>query len=129
MQKHVTAVAALQIGFGIFGIALGILIIFLIGWASTFVEEPEVAVILPTLAVVIGGSLVTLSALSVIGGVGLLKYRNWARILILIISAFDLLNIPIGTAVAIYTFWVLVQDETARLFGVQSTAPIPPQGT
>jgi len=34
---------------------------------------------------------------------------------VLIISVLDLLNIPIGTAIAVYTIWVLVQDDTAKL--------------
>jgi len=28
----------------------------------------------------------------------------------------DLFNIPVGTALGIYTLWVLLQDETAKLF-------------
>ena len=28
----------------------------------------------------------------------------------------ELLNIPIGIAIGIYSIWVLVQDETAKLF-------------
>ena len=37
-------------------------------------------------------------------------------VLVLILSAIDLLNIPIGTALGIYTIWVLVQAETVVLF-------------
>jgi len=34
-----------------------------------------------------------------------------------VLSVPGLLNFPIGTAIGIYSIWVLVQDETARLFG------------
>jgi len=37
-------------------------------------------------------------------------------VLVLILSAIDLLNIPIGTALGIYTILVLVQAETVVLF-------------
>jgi hypothetical protein len=52
----------------------------------------------------------------VIGGIGLLKRRRWARILIMIIAVRDLMAIPIGTAISIYTFWVLLNEKTIQLF-------------
>ena len=52
----------------------------------------------------------------IIGGIGLFKYQNWARILILIISAIDLLNFPIGTALAIYSFIVLLDTDVISAF-------------
>ena len=33
------------------------------------------------------------------------------------LSVLALLNIPLGTALGVYSIWVLVQDETAKLFG------------
>ena len=54
-----------------------------------------------------------------IAGVGLLKYRNWARILAIILGGFKVLNItafPISTAVGIYTLVVLLSDESSTLF-------------
>jgi hypothetical protein len=31
-------------------------------------------------------------------------------------SVLDIFNVPIGTAVGIYSIWVLAQNETARIF-------------
>ena len=47
----------------------------------------------------------------IIAGYGLLKKKSWSRILILILAAFNLLNIPFGTMLGGYTFWVMLQDE------------------
>jgi len=116
MQKHITAVAALQIGFSIFGILLGLVIFFGLETLLVLIDEPGISLFLSSIVVLVGGLLLILSALGIIGGIGLLTYRNWARIMILILSVFDLFNIPFGTALAIYTFWVLVQDETVKLF-------------
>ena len=33
-----------------------------------------------------------------------------------IVAAFELLNLPFGTVLGIYSLWVLVQDETRELF-------------
>jgi hypothetical protein len=56
------------------------------------------------------------SALGIIGGIGILKRKNWARYLVMVQSVLDLFNFPIGTALGIYCVWVLAKDETARLF-------------
>jgi hypothetical protein len=52
----------------------------------------------------------------ILGGIGLLKRQEWARILIIAVSCIDLFAVPIGTALSIYAFWVLFNDETIRLF-------------
>jgi len=41
-------------------------------------------------------------------GIGLLKYREWARILTVIFAAFMLMGFPFGTALGIYALWVLL---------------------
>jgi hypothetical protein len=123
MEKHVTIVAALQIGWSILGLVFGLFLLILLGTLGTISGDEEALVILPLIGVLLGGTLIILSALGILGGFGLLKYRNWARILILVLSALDLLNFPLGTALAVYTVWVLVQGETAQLFGQQPVQP------
>ena len=63
-----------------------------------------------------GVFLFLLSFPGIIGGIGLLKYKNWARYLVLLLAVFDLFMVPLGTVFAIYTFWVLVQDKTVAIF-------------
>jgi hypothetical protein len=46
----------------------------------------------------------------------LLRKQSWARILVLFVSAIDLFNVPIGTALGAYSIWVLLQPETVSLF-------------
>ena len=46
-----------------------------------------------------------------LAGIGLLKRKSWARILSLVVGFFNLFNFPLGTALALYTFWVLLQDD------------------
>ena len=55
--------------------------------------------------------LIVLSIPGIIAGIGLLKRKEWARILTLILSALDLFNFPLGTALGIYSIWALVQPE------------------
>ena len=116
MQKHITAVAALHIGFGIFGIAIGVFIFALLSGIGVFAEDIDSQFVLWVVGTAVGGFLILISIPGLIAGIGLLKLKNWARIVTLIISAIDLINIPFGTALGIYSIWVLVQDETIDIF-------------
>ena len=129
MQSHVTVVGVLHIGAGIIGLIIGLIIFLALGWASGYVMNPDIEFLLPTLAVLIGGGIVVFSALDIAGGIGLLSYQSWARILILITSVPHLLNIPIGTAIGIYSIVILVHADTQRLFeGPVGLGPVsPPQ--
>jgi hypothetical protein len=88
-----------------------------VGSIALFVEqEPFPMVILGSIGCFTGGLTVLLSLPGIIGGIALLRYKPWARVLVLVMSAIGLLNIPIGTGVGIYSFWVLTRDETDELF-------------
>jgi len=116
MNQHVTVVAILHIGLGVLGVLIGIFLFILLGFVTTLVTDREALFILPLVATFLGGGFIVASSLGIIGGIGVLKYKEWARILVLVISAIGLVNIPIGTAVGAYSIWVLVQNETVRLF-------------
>jgi hypothetical protein len=117
MKKHVTLVAALQIGFSTIGLIGAIAIFFVFNFASSFVENDELALaILKFLGATLPLAIGCISVLGLIGGVGLLSYQEWARILILVIAAVGCLNVPFGTLKGVYSIWVLMQDETMKLF-------------
>lgn len=44
---------------------------------------------------------------SIIGGIGLLRGKNWARILIIVVSFLNLSAFPLGTALGLYGLWAL----------------------
>jgi len=55
-----------------------------------------------------------------IGGIGLLKKKPWARILVLIVGCVRLFVFPIGTALGVYSIWVLTKDETISLLSAKN---------
>jgi zinc-ribbon domain len=63
-----------------------------------------VTAFLPTLGLIF---LVGAGISGVIGG-GLLARQSWARMLAIIFGGLSLLDIPFGTALGIYTLWVLL---------------------
>jgi hypothetical protein len=64
-------------------------------------------------AVLIGFMLLLYTAMYVAAGWGLRKRKAWARVVALIGGALALLNIPLGTALGIYAFMVLLDDKVA----------------
>ena len=50
------------------------------------------------------------AALRFIAGWGLLKLEPWGRIFALVMAFLDLLHVPLGTALGIYTLYVLLPD-------------------
>ena len=136
MRDHVKIVAILNIVFG--GVAaligFGLLLFFggiagLVGVAAH--HDPEAAVAIPILGIVGMGLfiLVLICAVpGIVAGIGLLKFRSWARILTIVLSALNLFSVPIGTAVGVYGLWTLLNSETEQLFRsppvVQSQQPL-----
>jgi hypothetical protein len=59
------------------------------------------------------------ATLNLIGGIGLLSYKNWARILVLMVAAMGCLLIPIGTLIGVYSIWILMHDYSIKIFKTQ----------
>jgi len=122
MERHIVAVAALHIGLSIVGVFFMVLAYAIIFSSGVVYIDREGLIILSIAFPLITGFVLLNFLGSVIGGIGLMLYKNWARILIFIIAAIDLVSIPFGTAVAIYTYWVLLQPETSTIFGLSRKA-------
>jgi zinc-ribbon domain len=60
------------------------------------------------LLTVIGVFVLAKGVVGMAAGLGLLQRLAWARVLALIVGFISLLNIPFGTALGVYTLWVLL---------------------
>jgi len=73
----------------------------------------------PLILFISGGTLFVLAAGGILVGRGLLKRESWARTVALVLAILALFHPPFGTALGIYTLWVLLSDnassEYARL--------------
>ena len=116
MERHINVVAALQIGYSILGLIIGIVVFILFHFIGDFVDEQEAKIVLPIIANVFITIFTILSIPGIIAGIGLFKRKEWARILTLILSVLHLLSFPLGTAVGVYSIWALVQPENVEAF-------------
>jgi len=117
MKKHVIVVGAIHIGFGFIGLILAVGAFIALNFAKGMVGGEEVpTMVLGFLSLSIPLLIGFMSTLGLVGGIGLLSLQSWARYLIIVVAALGCLNIPIGTLKGVYSLWVLLQDETIKLF-------------
>src|SRR5712671_5763617 len=121
METHVKVLGALQIALG--SLSLLAAVILTVG-SMGISGDPDAQRAMPFVGL-IGTSIVTLlvvtSLPSIITGIGLLKFRPWARILGIVLSVLSLMMNPFGTIVGAYGLWVLFSKDTEPLFN----APAP----
>ena len=116
MDTHVRILGWLWIIFGAVGI-LGALCLGVTVAGGGFISQDQTAILVTSIVGAVCGGLFFLgNALNIIAGVGLLKYKSWARILAIILGIVNLFGFPIGTALGIYTFWAMFNEETKQLF-------------
>lgn len=116
LQQHVIILGWLHIITSAVFVLVGIIgFVFLTGIAalSGDAEATTVLGFIGTVGVFFFG---ILALPGIAAGIGLLKRRPWGRVLALVVAFLGLFNIPIGTAVSLYTFWVLMQESATEYF-------------
>ena len=117
MKKHVTIVGAIHIGFGLLGLIAAVATFFVFTFLRGVVGSDDVPVMLFSILRICVPILIGFnSTLGLVGGIGLLAFQPWARYVVIVAAALGCLNIPIGTLKGVYSLWVLLQDETVKLF-------------
>ena len=117
MEKHINVVAALQIGLSIFNLLIAFLIFTVLKLVGGFVDNANGSTILSLIADILAIVFIIISVPGILAGMGLYKRKEWARILVLILSIIEIFSFPFGTAIGIYSIWVLIQPETVAAFG------------
>lgn len=119
MRTHVTILGWLQILLGVLDILLALVVVGVLAGTGLLLglEEGPAFTLWGGAAATIIGFIVFVTALpNLLAGIGLLGRKEWARILTLILAVLNAFKFPVGTALAVYTFWVLTGDETRRWF-------------
>lgn len=120
VQEHVRLVGILWLALSAFNALIG-LVLLIVGteliphiqqWGQAGPEFP--ANFLTTLLGVVGVAVLIKAAAGFAAGYGLLQRERWARVLTLVLSFLALFHIPFGTALAIYSLWVLLPAESER---------------
>ena len=116
MNKHVTILGILFISFSCLLCVGGIVFHVVVPMAGNISGNDVAIRITSIVGNTLGTLLVVISMPGIIGGIGLLKRKYWARMLILVLCFLSLLSIPFGTALGIYGIWILLKSETVEIF-------------
>jgi hypothetical protein len=116
LRTHVPIVAWLNIigGILLLGVALFLLVLLPgIGLAS---GDRDAAGVLAIVGFSVGIFMAVLALPGLLAGIGLMKRKNWGRVLAIIVSFLNLLNFPLGTLLGGYSLWVLFQESASTYF-------------
>jgi hypothetical protein len=124
MRDHVKILGVVNIVFGCLGVLAAIAIGGLFAFGGTMAgiasqNDPDAIIAVGVMGALGTGLFILILVLSlpgIVAGWGLLNFKPWARILGIILSALNLVNFPIGTAIGGYGLWVLLDKETEALF-------------
>lgn len=104
---HIRLLGILWVALSAFRLIPGLALIALFGDGSGILP-PEVPFFVHGLLRGVGTLLVVGAALGLAAGAGLLQRQPWARVLAIVLAFINLVDMPLGTALGIYTLWVLL---------------------
>jgi hypothetical protein len=96
--------------------------IFLMALGSARLFPPDVPPFVHAVLPAIGMGFLICAGIGIAAGCGLLARQPWARMLAIIFGAFSLIDIPFGTAIGVYTLWVLLPAESEQEYRSMSHA-------
>ena len=131
MTTHVKVLGGLYLALSAISLFAALFLALAVGTASAIVgsvaDAQDAAIAIPIIG--IAGTalvvfLVIVSLPGLIAGIGLLKFRPWARIVGIVVAVLYLVHIPFGTIVGIYGLWVLFNKDTEPLFAETRPATV-----
>jgi len=134
MTRHIDLLSVLYRLWGALALVAGLAILVLALGALAVITSAERAALGPDFgasltaaaffAFAIGALL--WGVVHVVTGNALRRHRPWARLVGMGLAVLNLFVLPFGTALAVYTFWTLLADQTRRLFAPARQAVEPP---
>jgi hypothetical protein len=112
VSRHLRLLGILWLALSAFRMIPGLFLLSAFGQA-VIAEDPHVPLFLPTLLRSIGAIILVMALAGLAAGWGLLTRQPWARMLAIVLGCISLItDIPFGTALGIYTLWVLLPSES-----------------
>ena len=122
MEQHIILLGWLHIATNALLILIaGFMFVMMVGIGLTS-DDAEAVRVMPIVGTAVGGLMTTLALPGILTGIGLLKRKPWSRIAAAVLGIINLMNFPFGTAVGVYTLWILLQNEAADHFVVAKMA-------
>jgi predicted nucleic acid-binding Zn ribbon protein len=114
VREHVRLLGILWMAYSALHVVAGVVVLLISKLVVVRLLEapggppPEVMIWLRPLISMVGWLILAKAAIGFVSGWGLLQHEDWARVVALVIGFLALLSVPVGTALGIYTLWVLL---------------------
>ena len=117
MRKHVRILGWLHIALGIVDLLIGLMAFGILSGMGALSGDLTAFGIMSLIGGFAGTFMLIMSLPNFICGLGLLRdWGGWVILLAVILGLFNLMNVPVGTAIALYTFWI-----AWKLYNAQGT--------
>jgi hypothetical protein len=115
MRQHFDILGWLYIAMGALGIFAAFFVFAVVGGAGLLTRDAGAAALVAGIGFFIAIFVAVLSLPNIICGWGLLKRKSWSRVFALVLGCLHLISFPFGTAIGIYSLFVLTQPEAQRI--------------
>ncbi|HZR57461.1 MAG TPA: zinc ribbon domain-containing protein [Terriglobales bacterium] len=127
VREHIRLIGILWLAISAFEAIEGVAALVVantIFWRFSHGPQAEARAFLQPLVSFIGVLILLKAAAGFAAGWGLLQREPWARMLSIVLAFFALFHVPFGTALGIYTLWVLLPSEADKEYEEQSRAKL-----
>ena len=118
LERHLHILGILWMIAGALFLVPSLVLMVVGGMAHMFIpgEEAVARLVGPLVLNIIGGVLLIVAAGGILIGWGLMNHQPWARIAGIILGVISIFHPPIGTALGIYTLWVLLSGDAGAQY-------------
>jgi hypothetical protein len=116
MKDQITIVGAIRIALSLLLLVAAAIVFVAVVGGGLLSGDRDAIAITGVVGTAIAGLLTLFALPGIIGGIGLIRLKSWARYVVMVLAVFDLTNVPIGTLLGGYSIWVLMQDEAVGMF-------------
>ncbi len=110
-ERHRSTLGALHLVLGAMNIIAAVIIWLVLGGTALLASaDPEAVQILGAVSGLISTILIIVAIPPVVAGIALIQKKSWGRAAAIISSFLNLTSVPFGSAVGIYTLWVVFTD-------------------
>lgn len=107
MGKHIRILGWLHIVLGFVDLCIGLLAFGVLSGIGAFSGDIAAFGIMSVIGGFAGAFMLIMALPNFLCGMGLLRnWGGWVIVLAVVLGLFNLMHVPVGTAIALYTFWI-----------------------
>ena len=116
MESNIKLVAWLYIVLSVLCLVAAFIVVAIFAVIGLLTYDKQGFIVFTLLSALCGFFAVIFCVPGILAGWGLFKYKQWARILALVLGVMSLPNFPLGTALGAFTIYTLLDERSMVVF-------------